>query len=185
MTSLGRLVLFALLNGGDYDPTGIHGCGPVTALALCQCGYGDELVEATRAYLIEKDDEIGFGHFIQGWRNRLCDELRNNHHQYLTSRRPDLAHTVELSDFPKRDVMMAYISPLTTEHEPSTVSGARFGSWYLFHEPSLLSIAQFGRTSLLWSQDKFQERLVKRVFPSIVLRMLYSVSCFALSLNPY
>ncbi|KAF9045348.1 PIN domain-like protein [Panaeolus papilionaceus] len=182
--SMGGLILFALLNGGDYDATGIPNCGAIIAKALCRCGYGDELLEATRAYLINDDNPTAFDHFIQDWRNRLCDELHNNTHQQLTFRRPDLAHAIESSDFPKREVLMAYVTPLTTEHEPSTITGARFESWYLFHEPMLPTIAQFCRTHLLWSELSLRKRLMTQLFPSIVIRMLYSlITGFSTSTN--
>ncbi|PPQ81847.1 hypothetical protein CVT24_008666 [Panaeolus cyanescens] len=47
--SPGGLILFALLTGGDYDPSGLVNCGQVTALALCRCGFGDQLLDAARA----------------------------------------------------------------------------------------------------------------------------------------
>ncbi|KAF2159574.1 hypothetical protein M409DRAFT_60648 [Zasmidium cellare ATCC 36951] len=34
------LVLFALLAGGDYDPTGLRGCGPVNAAWVCRRSFG-------------------------------------------------------------------------------------------------------------------------------------------------
>jgi Holliday junction resolvase YEN1 len=37
------LVLFAMLVGGDYDTTGLRGCGPATALRAVKAGLGKTL----------------------------------------------------------------------------------------------------------------------------------------------
>jgi Holliday junction resolvase YEN1 len=39
-------VLFAMLNGGDYDPTGLKGCGAITALKAAKSGIGINLCNA-------------------------------------------------------------------------------------------------------------------------------------------
>ncbi|KAF9052165.1 hypothetical protein BJ165DRAFT_1525021 [Panaeolus papilionaceus] len=69
---------------------------------------------------------------------------------------------------------MAYVTPVTTEYESTITSGAHFDSWYLFREPILPAIAQFCRTHLLWSQPTLGKKLTTHLFPSVVLRMLYS-----------
>ncbi|KAG1884894.1 PIN domain-like protein [Suillus subluteus] len=38
--------LVSLLCGGDYDMTGLPGCGPATAFGLARCGMGNSLLAA-------------------------------------------------------------------------------------------------------------------------------------------
>ena len=40
-------MLYALLAGGDYSK-GVAGCGPVIALGLARCGFGDDLLSAIK-----------------------------------------------------------------------------------------------------------------------------------------
>ncbi|PPQ68024.1 hypothetical protein CVT24_002933 [Panaeolus cyanescens] len=175
--SQGGLLLFALLSGGDYNP-GIANCGAIISMAMVKCGFGDELHAAANRCLLTTVDEDAFSRFIDDWRERMCNELASNTHGHLSCRRPDLANTIRSSDFPKRDILMAYISPVTSERDPLTISGSRFQSWHLFQEPSLAQIANFCRMHLHWNGNKLQKRLVQRVFPSIVVRMLYSPTTF-------
>ncbi|EER42479.1 conserved hypothetical protein [Histoplasma capsulatum H143] len=42
----GAMILFALLSGGDYLPTGVPKCGPKLAGEITQAGFGNELLQA-------------------------------------------------------------------------------------------------------------------------------------------
>jgi Holliday junction resolvase YEN1 len=59
------MVLFAMLNGGDYDTDGLHGCGDKTALRAVRRGFGQTL-----AALDPKSSGL------QAWRDSLQQELR-------------------------------------------------------------------------------------------------------------
>ncbi|PPR03299.1 hypothetical protein CVT24_012607 [Panaeolus cyanescens] len=178
--STGGLLLFALLTGGDYDQSGLVNCGQVTALALCQCGFGDELLDAVHTHLINSPNEDAFDIFLLGWRDRVCNELRFNSHRYLSYRRPDLANTINSTAFPDREVLMLYVFPVTSLDGalPALIAPAALEnvsqSWYLIHEPMVKNIAEFCRSHLYLKEARLTRRLVQQVFPSIVLRMLYS-----------
>ena len=45
----GGLILFALLAGGNYDGTGLKGCGGSIAQGLARAGFGDRLIDLVHA----------------------------------------------------------------------------------------------------------------------------------------
>jgi hypothetical protein len=71
--SYGGLILFALLAGGNYDPSSIPGCGSRTALALAQCCFGDQLFEA-----YSNQSRLLFLLDMVNWQNGLKTELSTN-----------------------------------------------------------------------------------------------------------
>ncbi|PPR03248.1 hypothetical protein CVT24_012825 [Panaeolus cyanescens] len=84
---------------------------------------------------------------------------------------------MESIEFPNRDVMMLYVLPSTTL-EVGLPAPAAFENtsqtWYLFHEPSLPTIAKFCQSHLYLKEERLPKRLTQNIFPSIILRMLYS-----------
>ncbi|KAG1864323.1 PIN domain-like protein [Suillus subluteus] len=61
--------LVSLLCGGDYDMTGLPGCGPATAFGLARCGMGNSLLAA------ESGCKFAGPHH-QAWRNDVQQHLR-------------------------------------------------------------------------------------------------------------
>lgn len=97
--TLGGLLLFALLSGGDYS-NGISGCGRMVALGLARCGFGDQLLEA-----IEKDEDPAI--FSPRLRGLICAELRDNHQGKLGTRHPSLAAKFP-DNFPDPKIVRLY-----------------------------------------------------------------------------
>ncbi|KAJ3488774.1 hypothetical protein NLJ89_g11583 [Agrocybe chaxingu] len=170
--TLGGVTLFALLAGGDYDETGVSGCGQAISLGLAQCGFGDELLATSCQFL--HSDGAEFDHFIQDWRASLCEELRTNSRGNLSGRRPDIAQKIENSEFPDSRIVTLYIHPST-----SADSLPDPASWFLVHDLLLNRIAQFCQQHLQWPMEGLlKNKLKKVIFPAIVLRMLHSPMTF-------
>ncbi|KAF9474954.1 PIN domain-like protein [Pholiota conissans] len=156
------LVLFALLAGGDYDPTGVIGCGSQTSLGLAQCGFGERLIEARSSgspFLSILD--------ISNWRAELKLEIATNSQKKLSRRQPQLA--TQVSDtFPDHQIMDLYTHPCVSspEHLPSH---------WLIHQPSLCNLTNFCRERFDWDDDYILEVFKSRIWEGAFLQMLYSV----------
>ncbi|KAF9031420.1 hypothetical protein BDZ89DRAFT_911058, partial [Hymenopellis radicata] len=103
--SPGGLLLFALLVGGDYDQTGLKGCGGAIAAGLARTSLGEKLREA-----FHKLSPADFAVFCQAWRIDLARELTTNASGMLPSRCPGLAKTVPAT-FPNYTVVKLYAAP--------------------------------------------------------------------------
>ncbi|KAF8870313.1 PIN domain-like protein [Mucidula mucida] len=107
--SLGGLLLFVLLVGGDYDTDGLKGCGKHIAAGLARTSLGDDLQEAFRRLL-----PADFVIFCVMWCQRLACELWSNTSRMLPSRFPTLAANIP-NMFPIYAVVRLYAAPLITK----------------------------------------------------------------------
>ncbi|KAF9037846.1 PIN domain-like protein, partial [Hymenopellis radicata] len=103
--SSGGLLLFALLAGGDYDQSGLKGCGGAIAAGLACTSLGDDLREA-----VYKLSPVDFSVFCQAWRVELAYELATNASGMLPSRCPGLAKKIPAT-FPNYAVVKLYAAP--------------------------------------------------------------------------
>lgn len=98
----GGLILFALLNGGDYH-TGVDKIGKVIAHGLARCGFGDSLLTA---YQNRNNQDIRT--FLPQWRAEMMQELRTNSKGFL----PYICASTSLPDtFPDMDALKNYVEP--------------------------------------------------------------------------
>ncbi|KAF9003509.1 PIN domain-like protein [Hymenopellis radicata] len=112
--SPGGLLLFALLAGGDYDQTGLKGCGGAIAAGLARTSLGDKLREAFHEF-----SPADFVVFCQAWRVDLARELTTNASGMLPSRCPSLAKKIPAT-FPNYTVVKLYAAPIVTERLTNT-----------------------------------------------------------------
>ncbi|KLO18378.1 PIN domain-like protein, partial [Schizopora paradoxa] len=110
----GGMILFALLNGGDYDK-GALGIGKVSARGLARCGFGDTLLEA-----YNNRNEESFHHFLRGWREDVNQELRTNSRGLLQSARPGMQLP---PNFPDIELLELYTNPATSQSAGTTGGG--------------------------------------------------------------
>ncbi|KAF8054722.1 PIN domain-like protein [Lyophyllum atratum] len=168
--SRGGLLLFALLAGGDYDP-GIGGCGCMTARALAACGFGDSLLEAATSM-----SGMGLQDWLHGWRLNLKYELQSNSQGHLKHRSPEISRKIT-ADFPKLDVLYAYLHPLTSWSPESANSIPNAADWKSC-EPSIGRITAFCAQRLGWGRDAaaIVKRFRAELWEGIAFRMFCSVS---------
>ena len=167
--SPGGLILFALLCGGDYD-SGIEGCGPVTAYALAQCGFGDRLLNAVKTM---RGQELKA--FMTLWRADLRHELTTNTHKTMKKVQPSIASLINEA-FPKEDILDLYVNPLTSWSTPLPSNTPDAGSW-IAKEPSIRELAKFCSDNLHWNTEEvLKKEFMKHVWTGVLLQMLYSVS---------
>lgn len=175
----GGLLLMALMSGNDYDTTGVRGCGIRVAHGLARCGFGDTLLAAA-----ENLSGLNFMNFLYSWRLDLCCELSTNSHGFLSRPFPVVASRIDTT-FPKTDVLMLLVEPLTSWSAPSGIlSGPSasandnvpvLGQWPP-REPNIQQIVQFCINHLGWSGEAvIQQRLHRNLWSGVCFRMLCSV----------
>ncbi|KAG6819798.1 hypothetical protein H0H93_008552 [Arthromyces matolae] len=147
--TLGDLLLYALLVGGDYDPRGIEGCGSVTAVALAHCGYGEKLYEARKQGLCA----AAYQAFLTTWRAKLKLELTENPHAFLARREPKIADNIT-EDFPNAVILDNYLAPLTS-WTPTGSFPVDISRW-LHREPTLPDISQL--CSKIWEPEHMKRK---------------------------
>ncbi|KAF5367341.1 hypothetical protein D9615_010284 [Tricholomella constricta] len=103
-----RLLLFAMLCGGDYA-RGLKECGKSTAHQLCMgTSLGEDLFAAARDL-----SDHHLHDFLQGWRAQLQLELSENPNKVLSQCRPAAAQNIS-EQFPSRQVLHCYLHPVTS-----------------------------------------------------------------------
>ncbi|KAK2761237.1 hypothetical protein FQN54_001759 [Arachnomyces sp. PD_36] len=100
-----EMILFAMLSGGDYLPSGVPKCGRKTAAEITRAGFGSDLLEAIKgkdnAKLIE-------------WRKRLQRELNDNESGFFQRRHRAL---IVPETFPDRTILSYYLNPVVSTPE--------------------------------------------------------------------
>ncbi|KAG0703099.1 PIN domain-like protein [Suillus ampliporus] len=100
-----RLLLWAMLRGGDYNPGGLTGCGSQVSCALLAGDLSDSLMQVmTLAAPAQLPSMLGT------WRDRLRTVLVDG---TLGRKYPTLAASIP-ADFPSIDTMHLYLNPVTT-----------------------------------------------------------------------
>lgn len=171
------LILLALLCGGDYDTVGLEGCGPLTALGLAKCGFGERLVEIFQTF---NGDRLTYA--VTQWRTALREELSSNSLGYLRGRERALAENIPNS-FPSLDVLSLYLVPLISSAGTSSQFPGNI-DWGLT-EPSLQRLVMISSAHLGWNTEEIlKTRFKANVWEGVFLQMLYSVrsSLHAISL---
>ncbi|KAI0065376.1 PIN domain-like protein [Artomyces pyxidatus] len=165
LLSRGGLILIGLLSGGDYDEAGLDGCGPAIAHGLAKCGFGEQLLEATRSF-----DRDELANFLVRWRQSVREELRTNSRGYLGKKKPTLAKAVT-EDFPDIDILLNYTNPITSGTDASARRTHVPPKWD--REPDLGKIAHLCEVHFEWGmKDIIIKRFRTVLWPSMVLRIL-------------
>ena len=163
--TLGGLLLFALLSGGDYT-NGIFGCGRMVALRLARCGFGDQLLEA-----IKKDEDPAI--FSPRLRGLICAELRDNPQGKLGTHHPSLAAQFP-DDFPDPKIVHLYNKLATSWSCGQTIPSQ--SNWKT-HELSIAKITQFCSDNFKWKTESvLKEKLHNYLWEGVFMQMLFSVS---------
>ena len=136
------LVAFATLNGGDYDTTGLKGCGPKLAIRAARRGLGKTLCDA-----IETGTGMGF------WRSELVDFLREQRN-----------HLEVPHNYPSADKVRLYFKPLVSRpHELANLNFLRIG-WALDVDEAKL------REHLRDHYNFFTKEYIKHIVPVLLAR---------------
>ncbi|RAK98249.1 crossover junction endodeoxyribonuclease [Aspergillus ibericus CBS 121593] len=99
------MILFAMLSGGDYLPSGVPKCGSKLAGEIAKAGFGADLLE-----IIDSDcDDLDAK--LSEWRERLQYELEENESGYFQTKHK----AVRIPDtFPDRTILSYYAQPVVS-----------------------------------------------------------------------
>ncbi|KAJ6569482.1 hypothetical protein B0H19DRAFT_1135668 [Mycena capillaripes] len=160
----GDMIFIGLCSGGDYDTSGMTGCGPNIAKGLVRYGFGRSLYEAGKNLPRDK-----LPAFLHNWRNEIRHELRTDSKGYIGSKRRALASSLP-DAFPDIDILLSYINPLTSESAGRASDNLKL-TWA--KEPDLGKLAGTCEFYFEWGyRDAIIKRFKTVIWHGAVLRIL-------------
>ncbi|KAJ6577083.1 hypothetical protein B0H10DRAFT_2236119 [Mycena sp. CBHHK59/15] len=160
----GDMIFIGLCSGGDYDTSGMTGCGPGIAKGLVRYGFGRSLYEAAKN--LTRDQLPAFLH---NWRNEIRHELRTDSKGFIGSKRRALASSLP-DAFPDIDILLSYVNPLTSESAGRASDNLKL-TWS--KEPDLGKLAATCEFYFEWgTRDAMIYRFKTVIWPGVVLRIL-------------
>lgn len=144
------MILFAMLSGGDYLPSGVPKCGSKLAAEIAKAGFGEDLLQELAS---QADVDTG----LSEWRERLQYELEENESGYFTRKHP----AVRIPNvFPDRQILEYYAQPKVSSDEEMTFLRNRLTqAWDKNIDP--LAIRTFAADHFEWNYYSGARKLVK------------------------
>lgn len=102
------MVLFAMLSGGDYLPSGLPKCGSKLAAQISKAGFGSDLLESIYTKGSERTEQLS------EWRDRLQYELEENESGYFQTKHKAVRVP---QNFPDQTILEYYASPAESSGE--------------------------------------------------------------------
>ncbi|KAJ5211253.1 DNA repair protein (XPGC) [Penicillium cf. griseofulvum] len=151
------MILFAMLSGGDYLPSGIPKCGSKLAAEIAKAGFGEDLLQELAS---QADVDAG----LNEWRERLQYELEENESGYFTRKHP--AVRVPAS-FPDRKILEYYAEPKVSSDEEMTFLRSRLAqAWDNDIDP--LAIRTFAADHFEWNYRSGARKLIRLLAEPLV-----------------
>lgn len=113
------MILFALLSGGDYLPSGVPKCGSKLAAQIAKAGFGADLLSAIGFRGMERTEQLS------EWRDRLQYELEENESGYFQNRHKAVRIP---DDFPDQTILEYYAKPVESNTEELNGLRQRLGN---------------------------------------------------------
>ena len=152
------MILFAMLSGGDYLPSGVPKCGSKLAAEIAKAGFGEDLLEILETNPSELDSNLN------DWRDRLQFELEENESGYFTTKHK----AVRIPDtFPDRAILQYYAKPIVSaDHEMESLKDHLRSAWDLDIDP--MSIRNFAAEHLEWNYRSGARKIIKLLAEPLV-----------------
>lgn len=143
------MILFAMLSGGDYLPSGVPKCGSKLAAEIAKAGFGEDLLQE----LGSSDLDSG----LDEWRERLQFELEENESGYFSTKHK----AVRIPDnFPDRTILEYYAEPkVSTEDEMGVLRRNLRHAWDREIDP--LAIRSFAADHFEWNYRSGARKVIK------------------------
>ncbi|KAF7719782.1 Uncharacterized protein PECH_006885 [Penicillium ucsense] len=152
------MILFAMLSGGDYLPSGVEKCGPGTSAEIAKAGFGEDLLQMIAIRSPDFETEL------REWRERLQHELEFNESGYFARKHP----AVRIPDnFPDPAILEYYACPKVSTDEEMEVLRLRLKhAWDLEIDP--LAIRSFAAEFLDWKYRSGARKVIKNLAEPLV-----------------
>ena len=106
------MILFAMLSGGDYLPSGVPKCGSKLAAQIAKAQFGDDLLKEISSESPDLDSRLN------EWRERLQFELEENESGWFTTKHK----AVRIPEtFPDRTILKYYAEPVVSTEDDMTI----------------------------------------------------------------
>jgi len=166
------MILFAMLSGGDYLPSGVPKCGSKLAAEIAKAGFGEDLLEILESNPSELNSNLN------DWRDRLQFELDENESGYFTTKHK----AVRIPDtFPDRAILQYYAKPIVSaDHEMEVLRDHLKEAWDQEIDP--MSIRSFAAEHLEWNYRSGARKIIKLLAEPLIsyrLRLKRPVSGLA------
>ncbi|KAE8149741.1 hypothetical protein BDV25DRAFT_123055 [Aspergillus avenaceus] len=145
------MILFAMLSGGDYLPSGVPKCGSKLAAEIARAGFGADLLDALDA------EESHVYERLNEWRERLQYELEENESGYFQTKHKAVRIP---QTFPDRTILSFYAKPVVSGPEDIGVLQNRLlNAWDQDVDPSKLR--RFTANAFDWKYRSGARKLIK------------------------
>ncbi|KAJ5211918.1 uncharacterized protein N7498_003564 [Penicillium cinerascens] len=145
------MILFAMLSGGDYLPSGVPKCGSKLAAQIAKAQFGDDLLREISSQSPDLDSRLN------EWRERLQFELEENESGWFTTKHK----AVQIPEtFPDRVILKYYAEPIvSTEDEMAALRRRLRHAWDCEIDPSV--IRSFAAEYFEWNYRSGARKVIK------------------------
>lgn len=152
------MILFAMLSGGDYLPSGVPKCGSKLAAQIAKAQFGDDLLKEIMSPLPNLDSRL------TEWRDRLQYELEENESGWFTTKHK----AVRIPEtFPDRTILKYYAEPeVSSEDEIVALKRRLKRAWDREIDP--LAIRTFAAEHFEWNYRSGARKLIKLLAEPLV-----------------
>ncbi|EDP52428.1 hypothetical protein ACP6JC_008279 [Aspergillus fumigatus] len=152
------MILFAMLSGGDYLPSGVPKCGSKLAAEIARAGFGGDLLDAIKSDGPELDMKL------EEWKERLQYELDENESGYFQTKHK----AVRIPEsFPDRTVLSYYAKPVVSSPQDIEVLKTRLmNAWD--QEIDVLELRRFTADAFEWNYRSGARKVIKLLAEPLV-----------------
>ncbi|KAE8418787.1 hypothetical protein BDV36DRAFT_308360 [Aspergillus pseudocaelatus] len=170
------MILFAMLSGGDYLPSGVPKCGSKLAAEIARAGFGEDLLEV----LDSEETELNMK--LNDWRERLQYELDANESGYFQTKHK----AVRIPEsFPDRTVLSYYAKPIVSTSKDLEILQRRLeNAWD--REIDALELRRFAADTFEWNYRSGARKMIRLLAEPLVsyrLRLQKDLTAFPFRLS--
>ncbi|PLB53220.1 hypothetical protein P170DRAFT_404162 [Aspergillus steynii IBT 23096] len=166
------MILFAMLSGGDYLPSGVPKCGNKLAAEIARAGFGADLLEIINSNRASLETQLS------EWRERLQYELEENESGYFTTKHKAVRVP---ESFPDKTILSYYAKPVvSTQSDISSLRSRLVNAWDQDLNP--LELRTFAANAFEWNYRSGARKMIRLLAEPLVsyrLRLGKPPSAFA------
>ncbi|KAL5049218.1 hypothetical protein BDW71DRAFT_166492 [Aspergillus fruticulosus] len=152
------MILFAMLSGGDYLPSGVPKCGSKLAAEIAKAGFGKDLLEVLEADGAELETRLN------EWRDRLQYELEENESGYFQTKHM----VVRIPEtFPDKTILSYYAKPVvSSEQQIESLKYRLRNAWD--REVDVSELRQFTAYAFEWNYRSGARKVIRLLAEPLV-----------------
>ncbi|KAL4781823.1 hypothetical protein BJX76DRAFT_334259 [Aspergillus varians] len=152
------MILFAMLSGGDYLPSGVPKCGSKLAAEIAKAGFGSDLLG------VLEGDGAELGVRLDEWRDRLQYELEENESGYFQTKHK----AVRIPEtFPDRTILSYYAKPVvSSEHDIESLKYRLRDAWD--RDVDVWQLRQFTADAFEWNYRSGARKVIRLLAEPLV-----------------